>query len=421
MKRHTVVFYGGKSAEHDISIITAQQIFNFSRGQKRVYIDEKNRWWLVRGKVSAASHKRKRRYPAFLPVVMVAGSRRLFLRLFGGRMLLPLFEIDCAVCCFHGLFGEDGCVQGVFEMCGVAYTGSGVGASAAGMDKGLFKTLLKGLGVPHVPGFVLTRAEYCAADIPTEAESTASNAESAANTVEDAAVNAENAESVRLSPRVRDIAAKLQFPLIVKPVRLGSSIGIGVAHNEPELAAALEVAFCFDNAVLIEREVQDFHEINCSALSLSGGRVLTSRLERPVSAGEILSFADKYLGVGKNGKNTAKNEGKSTENFIYDPKTQAPPAPVDCKFESRIRRDAEKICRALGVSGVCRIDFLVTDKAYYINEINTIPGSLSYHLWRDRFTKAEFLGALLDAAKRRKAAADALVYAYKSDVLKRPK
>lgn len=351
------LIYGGKSCEHDISIITACQVAPALKNHElyRIYADRQNRWWLLEGDFTPRQHlflKPKKR--AFFKT----GESNLYVK---NGLFVKKIPIDAAVLAFHGVNGEDGTAQGVLELAGVPYTSAGVASSGVCMDKLLMKSCFEGIGVPVLFGMELRSCDD------------------------------DNAR--------KDVADLVGFPLIVKPANLGSSIGISVCHDEAEFSGALETAFSFDDRVLVEQALTDFYEVNCSAM-MSDGEILVSELEKPCAKDEILSFADKYVRGEKN---------RAFREF-----------PFDCELKEEIRYTAHKIYRRLNLSGVVRTDFLVDryTGAFYVNEVNTLPGSLAYYFWKDLFTPEQFADTLIKEAAERKSARDKLTFAYDSQVLK---
>ncbi len=347
------VLYGGKSCEHDISVITGKMVAGALSATDRVYeiyVSQQGKWFLANSVATVAEFANEKARKKLKPVCVTADSDFVFRR--RGNLLVPLFRIDCAVLCFHGKHGEDGCVQGLLELMNVPYTGCGVTASAVGMDKGLTKRVAREAGLPVLPGI--------------EVEKTTS--------------------------AVVDRLAEMGFPLIVKPVELGSSIGIGVCHTREELIRRMQTAFLFDTRLLVEPALQDFYEVNCSVLQKEG-QIVASPLEKPLSHSEILTFAEKYL------------QGQKYEGRVF---------PYECDLAEEIRTGAVELYRALHCSGVVRVDFLISENRWYVNEINTIPGSLAYYLWDDM---PSLLRSLVREAKETHAAKQKLTFAYTSHVL----
>lgn len=273
---------------------------------------------------------------------------------------------DVVLLAFHGGSGENGGVQGLCESLGVPYTGSGVMASSVGMDKVRAKILCRDAGVPVVQWEEVTETAW---------------------------VGSEDAELDR-------IADSIGFPAIVKPVHLGSSIGIARVESREELEAALEEAFRYDASVMVETCVANLREINCSVLGSAGDHQV-SVLEEPVSGDGTLSFEDKYLRGGTGAKGSG---GKSSSGAGMASLDRIIPAPVSDEVADRIRDMAGRIFDALDGCGVVRIDFLMDDSTGHVwfNEINTIPGSLSFYLWEPTGVPfATLLERLLELAVER--------------------
>jgi len=355
-----LLLYGGKSCEHDISILTAKiteeplkkigKVYN-------VYVDSQNKWWMINKKLSPQDYKstyKKVGKRAFL----VSGEN--ILRIFKGNRIKEEIKIDVAVPCFHGINGEDGSVSGLLQLADIPYTCGGPLACGLSMDKISTKTFLRGMNFPVLPSVVF-------------------------NSMDD------NGALKALK--------KLSFPVIVKPSKLGSSIGIKVANNIEELLMALNVAFCFDKKVLVEKALNNFYEVNCSAMRVNGA-VDTGEIEKPIPKDKILTFADKYV-----------SGGKQNEDRVF---------PYEFKDQNRIKEMTKKIYEFFGFDGVIRVDFLICNETgkIYVNEVNAIPGSLAFYLWKNKFSHEIFLREMINQAIDIKKSKDNLVYAYKSDVLK---
>lgn len=346
------------SCEHDISIITGLQAMSAcGRDNIGVYIDECGVWWTSDGFDSVNAVKNKR-----------FKGKRVHIR--AGEPFLycknkRLCKIDTALLCMHGMLGEDGALQGLLEMSGIAYTGSGILASAVGMDKLCSKKIFKAAGLKVAPYVALSRATY------------------------------EKDVSTALKP----IKTKLGYPVIVKPCNLGSSIGISVAKTQDELYTALRVAFEWDDVVIVEKAIENFTEINCAVIGdgpfddFLGGEADPSDTEQPVGWESFLTFSDKYAG-----------DVKATRHKI--------PADVSDEINDKIKSLAVKAYKAVGCCGVARIDFLVSGEDIYVNEINTIPGSLSNALFKSEIDFTKLIDLLLDRAVRRKKRFDALKRTY---------
>jgi D-alanine-D-alanine ligase len=246
---------------------------------------------------------------------------------------------------------EDGCLQGLLEMAGVPYAGSDVRGSAAGMDKELTKAVLAAASLPHLPYEIVGRnRKYSFAS---------------SSTVGDAG-----------SQTLSHLETTLDYPMIIKPAVLGSSVAVSIASSRSELEKALDLALRFCDRALVERALIEATEINCAVLD--GDPPIPSVLEQPMKPGTLLTFEEKYkAGGGKNSgsKTGGKGQGMAGQQRII-------PAPLDEATTERIKELAVAAFQAVGAGGVARIDFLIAGSGeIYINELNNIPGSLSYYLW----------------------------------------
>lgn len=350
------VFFGGKSCEHDVSVITGLQTIAAVGECIAIYIDADGCFRYVKNAESASYIKQN--VDKFKKVHFRPNDRRLYCN---NRVIAT---IDVAVLCLHGMNGEDGTIQGLLELSDIAYTGSNVLASAAGMNKPIMKRLFESADIPIVDYIVATYDQY------------------------------------RLSVLdiVKCVKKQLTFPLIVKPAALGSSIGINVAKTWDEFFAALRVAFEWDNTVVIENALTDFIEVNCAVIG-RGEDVMTSSTEQPVGWREFLKFADKYT-----------RSVKQSKHLI--------PAQIDADIEQRVRTLAEKSFVALGCSGVARVDFMIKDENVYVNEINTIPGSLSAALFaNDRVAFPALIKRLIEIAKEEHAAKHRIKRSFDANII----
>jgi len=244
------------------------------------------------------------------------------------------FVLDIALLAFHGAEGENGAFQGLCEQYNLAYTGSGVLASAIGMDKERAKQIAQIAGVPVVVGFTLSEQVW-----------------------------------VEQRKQVQEKITALGLPLIVKPKSLGSSIGVGKILQEAEITAAIEQALRYDSEVLIENMISPLIEINCSVLSTVNGYDV-SVCEMPRGSADLLSFDDKYL-------SDMGTKGMASADRII-------PAPIEDALKEQIQKYTLDLAKELNLGGVSRLDFLMNaeTKALYFNEVNTIPGSFSFYLWK---------------------------------------
>jgi D-alanine-D-alanine ligase len=366
------VFFGSRSVEHEVSVITAHQVMAALSSAHRVvpvYIAKDGRWYTGEAltelrrfaDVDALIDDCVMVSPVIDPtreslVLAPVGAARRGLFGRGGE---PGAVIDVAMPLLHGRFGEDGTIQGLFEMASIAYTGSGVGASALTMDKRLAKAVLRAAGLPVLDDVLVDRERWRA-----DPEAAQRRAESHA-----------------------------PYPLFVKPVMLGSSIGVSRAADPGELREALEVALTYDERCLVEAAQEGIVEINCAVLG-EGSDARTSLLEQPTTSG-LLSYDDKYRSEG--GKSAGM---KSARRLI--------PAPIEEPLAERIRVAALAAFAAVGASGVARIDLMVDPRAqsFVVNEVNPIPGSLSFYLFEPAgLSFTSLLDELLAIARRRHARA----------------
>ena len=264
---------------------------------------------------------------------------------FFGEKIIP---VDIYFPAFHGEFGEDGCIQGLFELAGVPYVGSGVLPSAIAMSKNTAKTVVSQYGIPVLPSVT---------------------------------INKELVEKEGIEATKKEIFANntLKYPVFIKPNNLGSSIGVSKATNDEELLIALTKVFKRDKEALIEPYMDNMFEINISVLDTTEG-LRTSVVEIPVTDGSFLSYEDKYLREGKGkkkGGTPKRSEGMASLTRSINP------VDLDEKIKNTVSEYAKIAYKAIKASGVGRIDFMYDKNSgtIYLNEFNLIPGSLSFYLW----------------------------------------
>lgn len=351
------VFFGGKSCEHNISIVTGVQLLNAIKSLHPVpvYIRPDGVWETGEElfDLNFYSQKKKKKL------------KKVFLTPGCDVLQAPLFKIaklDGAVLCCHGMNGEDGSLQGLLTLCNIPFTGSGIAASAICLDKVLLKKVLLQSGIKQLPYISFTKKEF-------------------------------NTKTCDISGQLDEIG----WPLVVKPARLGSSIGVKLVRDEPELVDAVSVAFYYDNTVVVEKGLEGFIELNCAALG-TGDDVTVSEVEKPLGWKEILTFKDKY----GQAKTSVKREF---------------PANIPDSVRSEVQELTAKSFKAAGCSGVARVDFMLdTEGQLWLNEINTIPGSLSAYLFKPKMNETELVNRLISIAKTEKSGLDRLTYAYKSEL-----
>ncbi|MBQ1519383.1 MAG: D-alanine--D-alanine ligase, partial [Ruminococcus sp.] len=290
-------------------------------------------------------------------------------------------DVDIAFPIVHGTNVEDGALQGYLQTLDLPYVGCDVLASAVGMDKYVMKILLKEAGFP-----VLDCCRFSSYEIDD------------------------------MDNMIAQVEAKFGYPVIVKPINLGSSVGISKAKDRDGLISSIEEAFQFADRILVEPAVVQLKEINCSVVGDSEAAE-ASVCEEPVQASsdEILSYDQKYKGDG--GKNGSKSGGGSKGMATLKRKIPAEITPEQDEF---IRKTAVDAFRYLGCNGVTRIDFMIdmaTDKVY-INEINTIPGSLAFYLWEPKGVKyPELLERLIQLALKRYRQSEKISYTFDTNIL----
>lgn len=370
------VFLGGRSPEHDVSVITGLQALK-AIDQERfvafpVYVSPRGAWFVGDALAERRLYLPDARSQSELTEVMLAlgepGRGVLLAKrsgLFGRRAAL---EFDVALLAFHGLGGEDGQIQGLFETAGLPYTGMRTLASAVFMDKAATKRLLRGQGIPFLPDAVVTRSPggLPAADL--------------------------------LHALMRNIG----FPCIAKPAHLGSSIGVGKAEDIDELRALLPAIFRLDRQALIEPFVPNLIEYNL-AVARIGGAVRTSAVERPKRAEELLDFRQKYLSGG-DGKGGVKDDAGDSQGMLSLTRDINPELPAG--LEEKLRRWASLAFAAVDGSGAPRVDFYCNAATgeVWLNEVNPIPGSFAYFLWEAALPPIGFtalLSQLIEEALQR--------------------
>jgi D-alanine-D-alanine ligase len=343
-KKNILVAFGGASPEHEVSVLTAMQAISALDEAKGIqikplYISKTGRWLTGNHLKDLKNYENltsleNESHPCFFAqneygqAVLQEASASMFKR----AVQTPVYAVLPA---FHGSNGENGSFQGICEMFNIPYAGSGVMGSAVGMDKVTAKAICKAYQIPVVESTDFFETDW----IQNQRDKVAA-------------------------------IERLGYPVVVKPVHLGSSIGVRVVENRETLIEAIETAFRYDAHLLVEKAISPLTEINCSVM----GTPLDYRMsvcERPLGKEELLSFEDKYL----------KEEGSkgmaSADRVI--------PADIPAELSESIQQTAGQIFQVLSCSGVARLDFLVNSETYdfYFNEINTIPGSFSFYLWKE--------------------------------------
>ena len=381
MKINIAVFYGCRSVEHEVSIISAVQAMRAINREKYdvtpVYVTKEGEMYTGDCLFSIEEYRN-------LPELFKKCDKVYFVR--SGEKVVMKYEnsglfskkkqrsIDVAFPVVHGTNCEDGTMQGYFEYLGIPYVGCDILSSAVGMDKAVFKDVVKRAGVPVLDSIEIRAREY---------------------TLNKEAIN-------------ERLIKEIGLPLIVKPVNLGSSVGITKVSEEGKLDEAISLAISFSDKVLIEKAINNLREINCSVLG-DADSCEASVCEEPFMNDEILSYEDKYLGNSKSGP----SKGMASLGRKI-------PAELSDERANEIKELACKIFKCMGANGVVRIDFMIdkdTDTVY-ANEINTIPGSLAFYLWEASGVKySELLDRMIELAFKRQRNRDNLTFTIKTNIL----
>ena len=325
-----LVFFGGKSAEHEISVITG--VLTLNSIDKNLYnpipvfVDRKGSW-LTGENLNDVAFYKKQDFKNLKSVCLLPNSNCLYE--VKKSKLIKITTIECAINCMHGLNGEDGSLAGLLKMANIPFASPDIYSSSLSIDKDFTKVVLSGLSVEKLPYVRLFKKPFFAKTVGA----------------------------------IKMIEKKLSYPVIVKPCKLGSSIGINIAKDGKSLIKFLVEAFKYDDKVIVEHALTDFIEINCAGYK-KDDKIIVSECEQPITRNEILSFNDKYLG-SKTGA------------------TRKMPAEIPKEIRDKIRQTTEKIYRKCDFIGVIRIDYIVKDGKIFVNEINTVPGSLAYYLFTD--------------------------------------
>ncbi len=362
MKKRLAVLFGGVTTEHEVSVITGVQLMG-KVDQSRyelvpIYIDKAGKWWSGEQLTDIAFYRT--------------------LNLFNPEGLTELHihpvrnsnDIDVAILCFHGEFGESGNVQGLLELAGIPYQGPGVTGSMAAFDKIITRQILTAEGINQTRYVWFNRSEW----------------------TED-------------KQMVMSKVNNLSYPLYVKPSRSGSSIGISRITTSQDMEKTIEQVLLFDSRILIEEEVKDCIEINVSVLG--GETIEASVTEQPIKSEEFLSFADKYE------KGGGKKQGMASA-------TRRIPAPISNALGEKVKDLAKKLFRLFDCSGVVRIDFFVdpSEERIYVTELNTIPGSMSFYLWEATgVTYPQLVDRLVEIAEEQFAQKEKLIRSFETNIL----
>lgn len=342
MKTNIGVFFGGRSTEHEISVISASQAMHAINRDRfdvtPIYITKQGEWYSGDALLDVANYRHID--------TLLAKCEKVYMRPVYGdynvyKVKKPFFgsdvlaKLDVVIPVLHGSNGEDGIFEGVLETIGIPYAGCNTISSANGMDKITMKMILQANDIPVVEYVWMTDKEWFA----------------------------------KRDDIIAKIENKIGYPVIVKPANLGSSVGISRAKDREELIEAIATAEKYSTRIIVEDMVENLQEINCSVLG-DCDEYQMSVLEEPIKTGDFLSYEDKYMGGSKGAKGMQASQKRI-------------PAELPQDETERIKFLAGETFRVLSCHGVSRVDVIVDAKTrdIYVNEINTIPGSLSFYLW----------------------------------------
>ncbi len=383
-KKQLGIIFGGRSVEHEVSILTGHQALEAVDRDKYdvtpIYIARDNVWYIGKeiGDIAffRQDHPPLNQLMRVFPAPDAArGKLTLIQASPSGLLKRPqTVELDVIIPATHGTFVEDGCLQGILEMANVPYAGSDVRSSAIGMDKLLTKATLITAGLPVLP-YIEVNKEDLEGDQDT---------------------------------LFKRLETEIGYPIFIKPAILGSSVGVSRADDRQGLEDALDLALRFGNRALAEKALTDYTEINCSVID--GDPPIPSILEQPVSGEALLSFNEKYKGGGKKGG--AKGSGMAGQQRII-------PAPLLEEMTKAIQTLAVKAFQTIGAGGVARIDFLIDDQnTVYVNELNNIPGSFSFYLWEYMGRSfSELLDRMVETATERNKQRNRTTYSFEANLL----
>ena len=354
--RKVAVFFGGRSCENEISILTGIFVMNLLDKERYsvlpVYIHTDGGTYTSSKMYSLNTFKEKR-YASFERIFFDGGS--VYALNGAKRKIKRLGKVDVALNCCHGGLGEGGGVSALCAWNGIPLASPGLTPSGVFMDKYTTKLIMRALGVP---------------------------------TVEYIRVNEKDYEK-RGAFLLKSIESRLKYPVIVKPSHLGSSIGIAIAKDEGEAKAAIEAAFEIDSRVIIEKYLEDKQDVNCAAYSLNG-EIFVSEAERAFGGG-VYTFEEKYVKRKQDsacGGKMEKGQGRYALNG---------------ELREKIRSYTRTIYKRMDLRGVVRMDFLISEGKPYLCEVNTVPGSLAYYLFCERIVDARnFFSDLVEDAVRQK-------------------
>ena len=342
MKTNIGVFFGGRSTEHEISVISASQAMHAINRDKYdvtpIYITKQGKWFTGEALFEVANY---RDIPSLLAKCNEVYMKPIYDDYNLYKAKKPMFgsdvfaHLDVVIPVLHGSNGEDGIFEGILESTGIPFAGCNTLSSANGMDKITMKMILQACDIPVVDYVWFTDKQWFA----------------------------------QRDELITKIEEQIGYPVIVKPANLGSSVGIGRAIDREQLIEKVNDAERYSTRIIVEDMIEELQEINCSVLG-DCDEYQASVCEEPIKSGEILSYEDKYMGGTKGAKGMQASQKRI-------------PAELPDDETNRIQFLASETFRVLSCHGVSRVDVIIDRKTrdIYVNEINTIPGSLSFYLW----------------------------------------
>lgn len=336
------VIFGGESVEHEVSIISAIQAMNKMDSEKYevipIYITKEGEWYTGKSLKDIEVYQDLDLLKRYSKNVVLYHKKGKFVLQSKGFFKRTVEEIDMAFPIVHGTNVEDGVLQGYLKSIGIPFVGSDVSSAAIAQDKIFQKQIYQSANIPTTDFVWFFDSEY----------------------LDD-------------NEKIIKMVEKLKYPVMVKPATLGSSVGINKAHNRDELQRAIEDAITYDNKVIVEEVVDNLVEVNISVLG-NYEHMQYSVIEQVMTDNELLTYEDKYIGSSKKTSGASKGMASASRKI---------PADIDDKLKEEVQSNALEVFRTLNCSGVVRIDFLIDKKKkkVYVNEINSIPGSLAFYLW----------------------------------------
>lgn len=391
MKTNVAVFFGGRSVEHEVAVISAVQAMNSMNTEKYditpIYITKNGEMYYSKEMLNIDEF---RNIPALLEksmnVTMVKqGDKYNIIELKKGLFKKVICSVDIAFPIVHGTNCEDGAIVGWFELLGIPYVSCDILSASVGMDKAVCKYVLQKADVPVLDCVLFYAKEYVA----------------------------------KKDEIIKEIEDKFGYPVIVKPANLGSSVGISKADDKDELLSSIKDAMNYASKILVEPAVTALRELNCSVVG-DALECETSVIEEPVMSGKILSYDDKYKGGSKGSKGAKDGSKSGSKSSGMASLSRKIPADISDKIKSEVEKYSKETFKAVGANGVIRIDFLYDTDAdkVYVNEINTIPGSLSFYLWEPAGVKyTKLLDRIIELGFKRARVRENLKFSFDTNIL----